>query len=129
MSSEIKRCYLTAVLAEEGTKVTQVCVDRNEYPLPPLPSAGARSILKQQRIRWVTMACSLEDTVIDNSVMRRKNIEQLIRSKKALDEEKCHSREQAKIMRWYGKRNEKWKQQWSNDDGTQKKDTGEMPRM
>lgn len=55
------------------------------------------------------MACSLDDTVIDNSVMRRKNIEQLIRSKKELDKEKCHSREQAKIMRWYGKRNAKWK--------------------
>lgn len=105
MSSEIKRCYLTAVLAEDGTKVTQVCVDRNEYPLPPLPSAGARSILKQQRIRWVTMACSLEDTVIDNSVMRRKNIEQLIRSKKALDEEKCHSREQTKTERTETKSN------------------------
>lgn len=51
MSSEIKRCYLTAVLSEDRTKVTQVCVDRNEYPLPPLPSAGARCILKQQRSR------------------------------------------------------------------------------
>lgn len=107
--NEPKRCYLTAVIAEDGTKVTQVYVDRNEYPLPPLPSADARSILKQLRSRWVTMACSLDDTVIDNSVMRRKNIEQLIRSKKELDKEKCHSREQAKIMRWYGKRNEKWK--------------------
>lgn len=108
MNREIKRCYLTAVLSKDGTKVTQVCVDRGEYPLPPLSSTDARSILKQQRSRLETMGCNLTGTAIFDSIRQKLNLEQVLQAKKELDKVKFNAREQAKMMRWYDRRKEKW---------------------
>ena len=105
---EIKRCYLTAVISEDGKKVEQVCVNRDEYPLSPLPSKDARSILKQQRSRLETMGCNLTGTAIFDSIRQKQNLEQVLQAKKELDKVKFNAREQAKMMRWYDRRKEGW---------------------
>lgn len=103
--NELKRCYLTAVISEDGTKVEQVCVNRDEYPLP---SKDAWSILKQQRSRLETMGCNLTGTAIFDSIQQKQNLEQILQAKKELDKIKFNAREQAKMMRWYDRRKEGW---------------------
>lgn len=100
---EIKRCYLTAVISEDGKKVEQVCVNRDEYPLSPLPSKDARSILKQQRSRLETMGCNLTGTAIFDSIRQKQNLEPVLQAKKELDKVKFNAREQSKMIRWISK--------------------------
>lgn len=110
--NELKRCYLTAVISEDGTKVEQVCVSRYRYPLPT--DRYAKPKLKQvngklkPRQPWETMGCSLTDTAIFDSIRKKQNLEQILQAKKELDKVKFNAREQAKMMRWYDRRKEGW---------------------
>lgn len=109
---EIKRCYLTAVISEDGKKVEQVCVSRNRYPLPTDKYATPKLKRVNGKLKptlpWETMGCSLTDTVIFDSIRKKQNLEQVLQAKKEIDKVKFNAKEQAKMIRWYDRRKEKW---------------------
>lgn len=76
--NELKRCYLTAVISEDGTKVEQVCVSRYRYPLPT--DRYAKPKLKQvngklkPRQPWETMGCNLTDTAMSLHAKKMKEM-------------------------------------------------------
>lgn len=108
--NKITKCYLAAVLSKDGQKVQQITVDSREMPMPEEALLGKNRIetLKNLKERMVMMSCNLSKTVIFNSLRRQEDFETMLRAKKELDKVKFDAMEQAKKMRWFDKRNEKW---------------------
>ena len=115
--NKITKCYLAAVLSKNGQKVQQISVDSREMPIPyktlleksnQTNQPSQTETLKNLKERMVTMSCNLSETVIFNSLRRQQDLETMLRAKKELDKEKFNAMEQAKMMRWFDRRKEKW---------------------
>lgn len=102
------RCYLVAVLSEDGRKVERIFVSTGgPYSgLSPSDISFLDRFSYEHGSRVLKMCCGLDDTAITNSARRMREYEQYLRAHAMSDKQKWLERDLAKTRRWISKRRE-----------------------
>lgn len=95
------RCYLVAVLSEDGRKVERIFVS-TEGPCSDISFLDRFSYEHGSRV--LKMCCGLDDTAITNSARRMREYDQFLRALAMSDKQKWLERDLAKTRRWISKR-------------------------